>query len=119
MAAKTLPIGISFYTFQVLTYTVDVYRNKAAVQKNYARLLLYVSCFPQLIAGPIVQYSDVEAQMAERVTAREDISQCMGRFVIGLGKKVLLANICGSALDSLVLIGDGETLSLAGRGFPQ
>ena len=63
--APRLPIGISFYTFQILTYTVDVYRGKANVQKNFFRLLLYVSCFPQLIAGPIVQYADVAAAFPE------------------------------------------------------
>ena len=96
--APRLPIGISFYTFQILTYTVDVYRGKTAVQKSFWRLLLYVSCFPQLIAGPIVQYSDVAAALDERTTTGEDFVDGSRRFLLGLGKKVLLANTCGSFL---------------------
>ena len=96
--APRLPIGISFYTFQILTYTVDVYRGKTDVQKSFWRLLLYVSCFPQLIAGPIVQYSDVAAALDERVTSPDDFIDGARRFLLGLGKKVLLANTCGSFL---------------------
>ena len=96
--APRLPIGISFYTFQILTYTVDVYRGKTSVQKNFVRLLLYVSCFPQLIAGPIVQYGDVAAALEERSTTDDDFIDGMRRFLLGLGKKVILANICGSIL---------------------
>ena len=96
-----LPIGISFYTFQVLTYTIDVYRGKAAVQKSFWRLLLYVSCFPQLIAGPIVQYADVASQLDERRVGAEDFTAGMSRFVTGLGKKVLLANLCGAAVEAM------------------
>ena len=96
--APRLPIGISFYTFQILTYTVDVYRGKVNVQKNFFRLLLYVSCFPQLIAGPIVQYGDVAAALEDRTTTAEDFVDGMRRFLLGLGKKVILANICGSIL---------------------
>ena len=109
-----LPIGISFYTFQVLTYTVDVYRKKAPVQRSFFRLLLYVSCFPQLIAGPIVQYADVADQLRSRAVTPEDFSAGMQRFALGLGKKVLLANLCGEALESTVLAGSGGTLSLLG-----
>ena len=114
MAEQRLPIGISFYTFQVLTYTVDVYRKKADVQKNPMRLLLYVSCFPQLIAGPIVQYADVAGMLASRTTTPDDFSSGMKRFVVGLSKKVLLANICGEALEQTMLAGAGTELSLAG-----
>ena len=96
--APRLPIGISFYTFQILTYTVDVYRGKTPVQKSFWRLLLYVSCFPQLIAGPIVQYADVAAALNERTTTSDDFIDGMSRFLLGLGKKVLLANTCGSFL---------------------
>ena len=95
-----LPIGISFYTFQILTYTIDVYRGKVAEQKNPFRLLLYVSCFPQLIAGPIVQYADVEQALSSRTTTVEDFAYGMRRFFVGLAKKVLLANICGKALET-------------------
>ncbi len=96
--APRLPIGISFYTFQILTYTVDVYRGKVGVQRSFWRLLLYVSCFPQLIAGPIVQYADVAAALDKRSTSFDDFIDGMSRFLLGLGKKVLLANTCGSFL---------------------
>ena len=109
--APTLPIGISFYTFQILTYTIDVYRGKVAVQKNPFRLLLYVSSFPQLIAGPIVQYADVEHALSERTTTMQDFAYGMRRFFVGLAKKVLLANICGQALEACM---DVSTLSVAG-----
>ncbi|MBN2878324.1 MAG: MBOAT family protein [Clostridia bacterium] len=110
LPALVLPIGISFYTFQILTYTIDVYREEAPYQKNPLRLLLYVSCFPQLIAGPIVQYGDVAAEISKRSTSMDDFSAGMRRFVIGLGKKVLIANICGKALLSL----PSDNMSLAG-----
>lgn len=114
MPTQHLPIGISFYTFQVLTYLVDVYRKKASVQKNPARLMLYVSCFPQLIAGPIVQYADVAQMLDARTTAPDDFAIGMKRFMLGLGKKVLLANICGEALEQTVLAGGGTELSFLG-----
>lgn len=107
-----LPIGISFYTFQILTYTIDVYRGDAPTQKNPLRLLLYVSCFPQLIAGPIVQYSDVATALSSRSTSMDDFTAGMKRFVVGLGKKVLVANICGAALLALPTAASG--MSLAG-----
>ncbi len=109
-----LPIGISFYTFQVLTYTVDVYRGKAQLQKNPFLLLLYVCCFPQLIAGPIVQYSDVEKMLTDRESTRDAFAMGMHRFVVGLGKKVLLANVCGQALEQTVLASSDEAMSAAG-----
>ncbi len=112
-AAPRLPIGISFYTFQILTYTVDVYRGKVGVQKSFVRLLLYVSCFPQLIAGPIVQYADVAAALDDRTTTADDFVDGMGRFLLGLGKKVILANTCGAAL--LACLPDGAApASVAG-----
>ena len=93
-----LPIGISFFTFQAISYAVDAYRGNVRVQKNYALLLLYVSCFPQLIAGPIVQYSDIEYELQSRPTTLEDFSGGMRRFALGLSKKVLLANMLGELL---------------------
>lgn len=96
-----LPIGISFFTFQALSYAVDAYRGRVRVQKNYALLLLYVSCFPQLIAGPIVQYADIEFELTERQTTLDDFSGGLQRFAIGLCKKVLVANILGEMLTSL------------------
>ena len=98
MKPLPLPIGISFYTFQALTYTVDVYRGKAAVQKNPAKLLLYISCFPQLIAGPIVQYADIAKQLDHRTVSADGYICGFHRFAVGLAKKVLLANLCGAAL---------------------
>ncbi|MDD2426817.1 MAG: MBOAT family protein [Eubacteriales bacterium] len=88
----SLPIGISFYTFQTLTYIIDVYRGEAAVQKNFYKLMLYVSLFPQLIAGPIVRYSDIAEQIDGRRISFEETAQGIGRFLIGLAKKVLIAN---------------------------
>ena len=109
-----LPIGISFYTFQVLTYTVDVYRGKTPVQKSFPKLLLYVSCFPQLIAGPIVQYADVASQLDARSTAVGDFNEGFERFVVGLSKKVLLANLCGAAVEALP---HGGAASLLGAWY--
>ncbi|MBR5343432.1 MAG: MBOAT family protein [Oscillospiraceae bacterium] len=114
MDSPQLPIGISFYTFQILTYTVDVYRRKAPVLKNPLRLLLYISCFPQLIAGPIVQYGDIADQLEERQISVPDFAEGMQRFVKGLAKKVLLANLCGAALEELTLAGTGTALSVGG-----
>ena len=101
MAQPKLPIGISFYTFQIITYTVDVYRGKAPLQKNPFWLLLYVSLFPQLIAGPIVRYSDVAAAIEDRQVTASGMGEGFFRFSLGLGKKVLLANLCGEVLGSL------------------
>ena len=108
-----LPIGISFYTFQVLTYTIDVYRGKVGVQKSFWKLLLYVSCFPQLIAGPIVQYADIEHQLDERTTSLDDFNAGLERFITGLAKKVLLANLCGAALEAM----PGGAASFAGAWY--
>ena len=114
MEPPRLPIGISFYTFQILTYTVDVYRGKAPMLKNPLKLLLYISCFPQLIAGPVVQYGDNADQLDSRRILPDDFVSGMRRFVLGLSKKVLLANICGAALEELTLAGSGASMSLAG-----
>ncbi len=99
-----LPVGISFYTFQVLTYTVDVYRKKSPIQWNLAKLMLYISCFPQLIAGPIVQYTDVAKMLDERTSTLDSFTTGMKRFVVGLSKKVLIANTCGLILEKLPLV---------------
>ena len=90
-----LPIGISFYTFQLVSYIIDVYWGKVAAQKNLVILATYITMFPQLIAGPIVRYSDVERQLAERSITFEKIAYGIRRFCIGLGKKILIANILG------------------------
>ena len=97
-----LPLGISFYTFQALSYSVDVYRKDVAAQRSYWKLLLYVSMFPQLIAGPIVRYVDVAAQIDARELDSENIFRGVTRFCIGLGKKVLLADHIGQVADQLL-----------------
>ena len=89
----TLPIGISFYTFQILSYVVDVYRGSVPAQKSFLKLGTYIAMFPQLIAGPIVRYTDIAPQLDSRQTTLEDVSSGACRFVIGLSKKVLLANV--------------------------
>ncbi len=87
-----LPIGISFYTFQAMSYLIDVYRNETKVQKSFVKLGLYISLFPQLIAGPIVRYHDIALQLDNRETNFERFSRGAIRFTLGLGKKVLIAN---------------------------
>ena len=87
-----LPIGISFFTFQALSYVIDLYRGSIQVQRNCLRLLLYISLFPQLIAGPIVRYADVEQELLHRQENLEDLEEGLLRFIRGLGKKVVLAN---------------------------
>ena len=94
-----LPIGISFYTFQALSYVIDVYRGEVGVQKNYFKVLLYISFFPQLIAGPIVKYRDIAGQIDNRSQSLEQIAQGLRRFVCGLAKKVLIANTMGQVAD--------------------
>lgn len=104
-----LPIGISFYTFQAMSYVIDVYRGKVGIQRSYWKFLLYVSMFPQLIAGPIVRYSEVEAQIEKRHTTARGAFEGMTRFCIGLGKKVLLADYAGKAADELLKNTSGIT----------
>ena len=91
----SLPIGISFYTFQIISYVVDVYRGKVSVQKSFIRLATYVSLFPQLIAGPIVRYETIEEELKTRSHNFENFAEGARRFTIGLAKKVLIANILG------------------------
>ena len=112
-----LPIGISFYTFQVLTYTVDVYRDKSPVQRDPFKLMLYVSCFPQLIAGPIVQYSDVAVMLDERESTPDGFTEGMKRFAVGLSKKVLLANVCGLIIEELPSAAGASGMSVLGAWY--
>ena len=100
--AFSLPIGISFYTFQTMSYSIDVYRGNVKAQKSFMNFLMFVSLFPQLIAGPIVRYSDIEDQISERAVTTEAFSAGMTRFMAGLGKKVLIANYAGSLATSLL-----------------
>ena len=106
----SLPIGISFYTMQTISYTIDAYRGRAKVQKSFARFLLFVSMFPQLVAGPIVRYTDVEDQLAERHITLQGICEGITRFVAGLAKKALIANYAGFVAARFL---DGELLSLS------
>lgn len=92
----SLPIGISFYTFQTMSYSIDVYRNEAPVQKNIISLATYVTLFPQLVAGPIVRYSDIARDLNHRKHSIDKIYEGIYRFVIGLSKKVILANNLGA-----------------------
>lgn len=96
-----LPIGISFYTFQTMSYTIDVYRQKVSAQRNIIRFGTYVTMFPQLVAGPIVQYRDIEGQLVERRVSVNGFAYGIERFVTGLAKKVLLANPIGSLWDQI------------------
>ncbi len=96
-----LPIGISFFTFQALSYVVDVYRGMVAPQKNILNIGLYIALFPQLIAGPIVRYHDIAKQLVKRTVTLEKFSGGAERFVFGLGKKVLLANPMGAMADQI------------------
>ncbi len=104
----TLPIGISFYTFQLVSYVIDVYRDEVKPQKKYWLLLLYASLFHQCIAGPIVRYADVNSELEDRNPTLSDISRGFTRFSVGLAKKAILANGCASLADSLLA---SETLS--------
>ena len=96
-----LPIGISFFTFQAMSYVIDLYRGKYKVQKNLLNLALYVSFFPQLIAGPIVQYKDIDVQITQRTVTREKIAGGFRRFIYGLGKKVIIANLIAISVSKL------------------
>ena len=100
--AFSLPIGISFYTFQTMSYSIDVYRGNVKAQKSFMNFLMFVSLFPQLIAGPIVRYSDIEDQISKRTVTTEAFSAGTTRFMAGLGKKVLIANYAGSLATSLL-----------------
>lgn len=115
-----LPIGISFYIFQIISYMVDCYWGKVRVQKNYFKFLMFVSLFPQLVAGPIVRYSVIEKEIESRKTSAEDISFGITRFATGLGKKVILANnlsvivdtFFGGSMASLSVLGTWYTVAV-------
>jgi alginate O-acetyltransferase complex protein AlgI len=96
-----LPIGISFFTFQAMSYVIDVYQGKVDAQKNYAKVLLYISFFPQLIAGPIIKYRDISYYIDNRKMTVEQTSLGMRRFIVGLSKKVLIANTVGLVADNM------------------
>lgn len=112
MPEITLPIGISFYTFQLVSYCIDVHYGRAARQKKLVNLIAYVTLFPQLIAGPIVRYTQIEQELADRYISEEDFAQGSIRFVIGLAKKVLLANVLGEFTQEIAGM-TGESVILA------
>ena len=103
-----LPLGISFITFQAMSYVIDVYRRETPVQRSAARFAMYVSFFPQSIAGPIVRYSDIAAQLATRRVTRERFASGVQRFVVGMAKKVLIANTVALPADLIFRLPDSE-----------
>ncbi len=112
----TLPIGISFYTFQTISYTIDCYWEKVQTQKSFSKFLLYVSLFPQLVAGPIVRYSVIGEEISSRKTTIADVSEGLSRFVVGLAKKVIIANNLSVIVDAF--FGKNiENLSVVGTWY--
>ena len=116
MKELPLPIGISFYTFQALSYIIDLYRKKIKCQRSYIRFALYITMFPQLIAGPIVRYSDVEKQLESRKVNFTQLGQGSQRFLVGLAKKVLLANTIGSLYETVHAMGGDVSCATAWLG---
>ncbi len=103
-----LPLGISFFTFQAISYVIDVWRREVRAERNLARLALFKTLFPQLIAGPIVRYKDVAAELRERTLGWEKYYSGIRRFATGLGKKVLIANTCGQVADRIFALSPAE-----------
>jgi len=101
ITAITLPLGISFYTFQSMSYTIDVYRGHATATRHYFNFVAFVTMFPQLVAGPIIRYADVAREIAHRIVTREKFASGVQRFAVGLGKKMLIANIVAVPADKL------------------
>jgi alginate O-acetyltransferase complex protein AlgI len=113
-----LPIGISFYTFHAISYVVDVYRGDATAQKSPVHAALYLLLFPQLIAGPIIRYREIADQLARRVVRIDDFAEGARRFIVGLGKKVLIANNVATAADGIFALAPSElTAALAWLGI--
>ena len=103
-----LPIGISFFTFQGLSYVIDVYRDRTLVSRSFSKVLLYISYFPQLIAGPIVKYHDIEKEIDERRTSPQETALGVRRFICGLSKKLLISNAMGQMADTVFALPAGE-----------
>ncbi|MDD4104218.1 MAG: MBOAT family protein [Clostridiales bacterium] len=112
-----LPIGISFFTFQAMSYVVDVYRKRAPIQRNVLNVALYITLFPQLIAGPIVRYETVADQIMNRRETPADFTAGVTRFIFGLGKKVLLANYVGLIADNIFATGNALSVASAWLGI--
>ena len=115
-AQLPLPIGISFYTFQALSYVIDVYRGKAKPQRSLVDFATYIAMFPQLVAGPIVKYADIEAQLKKRSTSLAQCGQGLERVILGLAKKVLLANNLGMLYDAVCC--RSTSIAAASRTWP-
>lgn len=105
----SLPVGISFYTFQTMSYIIDLYRGTVQAEHSYPRYLTYVSMFPQLVAGPIVRFADVQKELYARRIDREEVCQGIIRFLMGLFKKVLIANQVGALWEEISSLGVGQT----------
>lgn len=103
-----LPIGISFFTFQGLSYVIDVYRDRTVVSRSFVKVLLYIAYFPQLIAGPIVKYHDIEKEIDDRRTTPQETAHGIRRFICGLSKKLLLSNAMGRMADAVFTLPAGE-----------
>ncbi|MBQ5583597.1 MAG: MBOAT family protein, partial [Ruminiclostridium sp.] len=112
-----LPIGISFYTFQLISYVVDVYRKEVAAQEKYWVLLLYASLFHQCIAGPIVRYQDINQDIIRRRATPAEISRGVSRFTVGLAKKAILANGCAAVADTFFDVGAAELAAVPALGI--
>ena len=106
-----LPVGISFYTFQALSYVIDVYRKKVKPQENLLNFAVYITMFPQLVAGPIVKYSDIELQLSNRKISRAKFGQGIERLLFGLSKKVLLANNLGLLYETIQASGSRSIMT--------
>lgn len=113
----SLPIGISFFTFQAMSYVIDVYREKDICQKNFSRILLYISFFPQLVAGPIIKFRDIEKELQARTCTSQETARGIRRFIAGLAKKLLIANTMGQTADLIFSMQEGQlSLPLAWLG---
>jgi len=112
-----LPVGISFFTFQGMSYVIDVYRGTVGVQKNPVKVALYIMLFPQLVAGPIVRYADIESEISSRKVTVSDFEEGVTRFIIGLGKKAIIANSMAEIVDPIWKAGvDNNTIAIAWAG---
>lgn len=103
-----LPIGISFYTFQGVSYVIDVYKKNISAQKNIIYFGLYISMFPQLVAGPIVRYTDIATDLTDRNISLDSVVEGVQRFIVGFGKKILVADMLGSVVDQIFTLGIDE-----------
>lgn len=106
-----LPVGISFFTFQALSYVIDVYRDPSCCQKHLGKLMLYIAFFPQLVAGPIVRYQDIAAEIDQRRTTDQDTAEGIRRFIGGLAKKLLIANTVGWGVDQIFAVNGGNIIA--------